>query len=264
MRQQTGKRPRQHREYEREERRDQNKRPFAHAQESSNNDGLVVYRILCPDSVIGSVIGKNGNVINAIRQQANAKVKVVDPYPGADKRVILVYCYVKHRDLDADEGDDNEPVCPAQDALLRVHNAIVDALDTLHKNRRDSDKKNTEEANILVPASQAASVIGKSGVVIKYLRSTSKAFIKVSPKDPSDITHSCAMSFDNFVQVNFLASHCLANKCKFPTLNGTNQYDTVSGYWAVLLQVTCLVLNECMHCISLLYNAYLNIFYHGT
>ncbi|RLN05580.1 KH domain-containing protein [Panicum miliaceum] len=201
MRQQTGKRPHQHREYEREERRDQNKRPFAHAQESSNNDGLVVYRILCPDSVIGSVIGKNGNVINAIRQQANAKVKVVDPYSGADKRVILVYCYVKHRDLDADEADDNEPVCPAQDALLRVHNAIVDALDTLHKNHRVSDKKNTEEANILVPASQAASIIGKSGVVIKYLRSTSKAFIKVSPKDPSDVTHSCAMSFDNFVQI---------------------------------------------------------------
>ncbi|KAF8774994.1 hypothetical protein HU200_005042 [Digitaria exilis] len=201
MRQQTGKRPRQHREYEREERKDQNKRPFAHSQESSNNEGLVVYRIICPDSVIGSVIGKSGNVINAIRQQAKAKVKVVDPYPGSDKRVILVYCYVQHRDLDADEGDDNEPVCAAQDALLRVHNAIVDALDTLHKNRRDSDKKNTEEANILVPASQAASVIGKSGVVIKYLRSTSKAFIKVSPKDPSDVTHSCAMSFDNFVQI---------------------------------------------------------------
>uniref|UniRef100_K3YGQ4 K Homology domain-containing protein n=1 Tax=Setaria italica TaxID=4555 RepID=K3YGQ4_SETIT len=201
MRQQTGKRPRQHREYEREERKDQNKRPFSHAQESSNNDGLVVYRILCPDSVIGSVIGKNGNVINAIRQQANAKVKVVDPYPGADKRVILVYCYVKHRDLDADDGNDNEPVCAAQDALLRVHNAIVDALDTLHKNRKDSDKKNIEEANILVPASQAASIIGKSGVVIKHLRSTSKAFIKVSPKDPSDVTHSCAMGFDNFVQI---------------------------------------------------------------
>ncbi|WVZ94624.1 hypothetical protein U9M48_040493 [Paspalum notatum var. saurae] len=201
MRQQTGKRPRQHRDYDREETRDQHKRPFSHAHENSNNDGLVVYRILCPDSVIGSVIGKNGNVINAIRQQTNAKVKVVDPYPGAEKRVILVYCYVKHRDLDADEGDDNEPVCAAQDALLRVHSAIVDALETLHKNRRDSDKKNTEEANILVPASQAASIIGKSGVVIKYLRSTSRAFIKVSPKDPSDITHSCAMSFDNFVQM---------------------------------------------------------------
>ena len=215
MRQQTGKRPRQHREYEREERKDQHKRPFPHAQESSNNDGLVLYRILCPDSLIGSVIGKNGNVINAIRQQTSAKVKVVDPYPGADKRVILVYCYVKHRDLDA-EGHDNEPVCAAQDALLRVHNAIVDALHTLQKNRRDSDKRNTEEANILVPASQASNVIGKSGAVIKHLRSTSRAFIKVSPKDPSDATHSCAMSFDNFVQVNSLASHCLVNQCVFP------------------------------------------------
>ncbi|KAJ1263335.1 hypothetical protein BS78_09G176300 [Paspalum vaginatum] len=193
MRQQTGKRPRQHREYDREEIKDQHNRPFSHAQENSNNNGLVVYRILCPDSVIGSVIGKDGNV--------------VDPYPGAEKRFISVYCYVKHRDLDADEGDDNEPVRAAQDALLRVHSAI--STQTKHP-RRDSDKKNTEEANILVPASQAASIIGKSGVFIKYLRSTSRAFIKVSPKDPSDITHSCvtfkkphscAMSFDNFVQM---------------------------------------------------------------
>jgi poly(rC)-binding protein 3/4 len=49
---------------------------------------------------------------------------------------------VTHRDIDA-EGDDNEPVCVAQDALLRVHNAIVDALQTLHKNHKDSDKKST-------------------------------------------------------------------------------------------------------------------------
>ncbi|AQK50240.1 RNA-binding KH domain-containing protein [Zea mays] len=200
MRQQTGKRPRQHREYEREEKKDQHKRPFPNAHESSNNDGLVLYRILCPDSLIGSVIGKNGNVINAIRQQTSAKVMVVDPYPGADKRVILVYCYVKHRDLDA-VGNDNEPVCAAQDALLRVHNAIVDALHKVHKNRRDSDNKDTEEANILVPASQTSNIIGKSGAVIKHLRSTSRAFVKVTPKDPSDATHSCAMSFDNFVQI---------------------------------------------------------------
>ncbi|KAK3121412.1 hypothetical protein QOZ80_8BG0652670 [Eleusine coracana subsp. coracana] len=198
---QTGKRPRQQRDNDREERRDLHKRPFSHPHESSNNDELVVYRILCPAAVIGSVIGKNGNVINSIRQHTNARVKVVDPYPGSEKRVILVYCYVKHRDLDADEGGDSEPVCAAQDALLRVHHAILDAQDMLLMKHIDSDKKNTKEANILVPASQAASIIGKSGVVIKRLRSTSRAFIKVSPKDPSDIGHSCAMSFDNFVQI---------------------------------------------------------------
>ncbi|KAL6861342.1 hypothetical protein ACP4OV_017042 [Aristida adscensionis] len=195
----NGKRARQHWDHDKEERRDQKKRPVFHAQDSSSNDDLVVYRILCPDSVIGSVIGKNGNVINSIRQHTNAKVKVVDPFPGAEKRVILVYCYVKHRDLDADEDDDSRPVCAAQDALLSLQNAIVDGLDMLPNKHRDSDKKNIEEANILVPASQAASIIGKSGVVIKRLRATSKAFIKVSPKDPDEATHSCAMGFDNFV-----------------------------------------------------------------
>ncbi|XP_006659206.1 KH domain-containing protein At4g18375 [Oryza brachyantha] len=190
----TGKRPQQHRDHDREDRRDQKRRPVPRTQENSSNDELVVYRILCPDRVIGNVIGKNGKVINSIRQQTNAKVKVVDPYPGADKRVILVYCYVKHRNLDVNDDDDREPVCTAQDALLKVHEAIVDALSITS----DSDN---EEANILVPASQSASVIGKSGAVIKRLRSTSKAFIKVTPKDPNEVTHSCAMSFDNFVQI---------------------------------------------------------------
>uniref|UniRef100_A0A0E0LS79 K Homology domain-containing protein n=1 Tax=Oryza punctata TaxID=4537 RepID=A0A0E0LS79_ORYPU len=181
----TGKRPQQHRDHDREERRDQKRRPVARAHENSSNDELVIYRILCPDRVIGNVIGKNGKVINSIRQQTNAKVKVVDPHPGADKR---------HRNLDVNDDDDRESVCTAQDALLKVHDAIVDALSIT----RDSDD---EEANILVPASQSASVIGKSGAVIKRLRSTSKAFIKVSPKDPNEVTHSCAMSFDNFVQI---------------------------------------------------------------
>ncbi|KAE8786590.1 KH domain-containing protein [Hordeum vulgare] len=192
----AGKRTTQHRDHDTQD-RDQKRRP-AHTQESSGMDELVVYRILCPDKAIGSVIGKGGKVINSIRQQTNAKVKVVDPYPGADKRVILVYCYVKHRDLkhsDIDAADDDmEPVCAAQNALLKVHDAIVGALAV----NCDSDD---EEANILVPASQAASIIGKSGSVIKRLRSVSKSFIKVKPKDPSDVAHSCAMSFDNFVQI---------------------------------------------------------------
>ncbi|VAI40288.1 unnamed protein product [Triticum turgidum subsp. durum] len=160
----SGKRTSQHRDHDRED-RDQ-KRRAAHTQETSGTDELVVYRILCPDKVIGSVIGKGG----------------------------------KHRDVmisDIDAADDDrEPVCAAQNALLKVHDAIVDALAITS----DSDDK---EANILVPASQAASVIGKSGSVIKRLRSVSKSFIKVKPKDPSDVTHSCAMSFDNFVQDNW-------------------------------------------------------------
>ncbi|KAK1304767.1 KH domain-containing protein [Acorus calamus] len=164
---------------------------------NSDEGELVVYRILCPGSVIGSVIGKSGKVINALRQDTRAKIKVVDPFPGVDERVITIYCYVKDKDpMDVDE-DGTEPLCPAQDALIKVYAAIANAV----ANANDSDRKRKEEVRILVPSSQAANIIGKSGMTIKKLRSKTRANIKVAPKDPSDPTQSCAMSFDNFIQI---------------------------------------------------------------
>ncbi|KAK6264459.1 hypothetical protein QUC31_012623 [Theobroma cacao] len=168
-----------------------------------NNDELVVYRILCPDVVIGSVIGKSGKVINSIRQETRAKVKVVDPYPGAKDRVITIYCYVKDKEeveVD-DEFNDKEPLCAAQDALLRVHAAIANAVALIG----DSDQKRTdrygEECQILVPSSQSANIIGKAGTTIKKLRGKTRTIIKVTAKDAGDPNHSCAMDFDNFIQI---------------------------------------------------------------
>ncbi|KAJ8472188.1 hypothetical protein OPV22_026531 [Ensete ventricosum] len=160
------------------------------------SDELVVYRVLCPAGVIGSVIGKSGKVINSIRQETNAKIKVVNPFLGVDKRVITIYCYVKDKSpVDVDD-DVLQPLCPAQDALLKVHDAIVNAL----ANSSEIEKKQ-EGAHILVPASQTANIIGKFGATIKKLRSKTRANIKITPKDPSNATHSCAMSFDNFLQI---------------------------------------------------------------
>ncbi|CAN6455635.1 unnamed protein product [Victoria cruziana] len=159
---------------------------------------LVVYRILCPASVIGSVIGKSGKIINSIRQESRAKIKVVDPFPGADERVITVYCYVKEKKEKHVDDDDMEILCPAQDGVIRVHSAIASALEAAG----DSDKKQKVTAQLLVPTSQAANVIGKSGATIKKLRNKSGANIKITAKDVNDITHSCAMSYDNFVQIS--------------------------------------------------------------
>ena len=177
------------------------KRRLNDRDEKSNNE-LVVYRILCPDGVIGSVIGKGGKVINSIRQETRAKVKVVDPYPGAKDRVITIYCYVKEKEVEVDdEFNDKEPLCSAQDALLRVHTAIANAVSVAG----DSDKKRAdeygEECQILVPSSQSANIIGKAGTTIKKLRGKTRTNIKVTAKDASDPSHSCAMHFDNFIQV---------------------------------------------------------------
>ncbi|KAK8951242.1 KH domain-containing protein [Platanthera zijinensis] len=165
--------------------------------ENFGDGELVFYRILCPDSVIGSVIGKGGKVINSIRQETHAKIKVVDPFPGAQKRVINIYCFVKDKEqVDADD-EITEPLCPAQDALLRVHTAIANAL----SNTEDADEDVNEEVELLVPTSQASNIIGKSGSIIKKLRAKTKANIKINPKDPNNAAHSCALSFDNFLQI---------------------------------------------------------------
>lgn len=172
--------------------------------DEKGNDDLVLYRILCPDNVIGSVIGKSGKVINTIRQETRAKVKVVDPFPGSKDRVILLYCYIKEKeDVEVDEEfNERQPLCAAQDALLKVYAAIANAVASAGEsnNKRRKDK---EECQILVPSSQSANIIGKSGTTIKRIRSKTKANIKITAKDNSDPTHSCALDFDNFILVSF-------------------------------------------------------------
>ncbi|XP_027338426.1 KH domain-containing protein At4g18375-like [Abrus precatorius] len=189
----TGKRYRSQRDHDGDSR---NQKRRVNFKDERGNDELIVYRILCPDGVIGSVIGKNGKVINSIRQETRAKVKVVDPFPGVTDRVITIYCYVKDKEeIEVeDEFNDKKPLCAAQDALLKVHSAISNAMGIVG----DSEK---EECRILVPSSQSANIIGKAGATIKKMRVKTRTNIKVIAKDTSDLTHSCALDFDNFVLI---------------------------------------------------------------
>ncbi|XP_061983908.1 KH domain-containing protein At4g18375-like [Populus nigra] len=193
----SGKRSRPQRDYD----RDTNNQKRHKDDKGTNNDGLIVYRILCPDGVIGSVIGKSGKVINSIRHESRARVKVVDPFPGAKDRIITIYCHIKEKE-DVDVDDDfnhTNPLCPAQDALLKVHAAISNAVASLGDS--DNRLRDKEECQILVPSSQSANIIGKAGATIKRLRSKTRTSIKIIAKDATDPTHSCAMDFDNFLLI---------------------------------------------------------------
>ncbi|KAL0442502.1 UNVERIFIED_CONTAM: KH domain-containing protein [Sesamum latifolium] len=199
----SGKRPRSHRD-DTDGKNQKRRTDWERDRDEKGNDELIVYRILCPDGVIGSVIGKNGKVINSIRQESRAKVKVVDPFPGAKDRVITIYCYVREKeDVEVDEEfNDNEPLCPAQDALLKVHAAIANAVAVLGESDRKKKEKDREECQLLVPSSQSANIIGKSGATIKKLRSKTRTNIKVTAKDASDPAHACALEFDNIVLIS--------------------------------------------------------------
>ncbi|ESQ39758.1 hypothetical protein EUTSA_v10000793mg [Eutrema salsugineum] len=174
----------------------------------NNKDDLVVYRILCPSGVIGSVIGKSGKVINVIRQETRARIKVVDPFPGCSERVITIYCSVKEKkdivdieNLEPNYTEQIVPLCPAQDALIKLHYAIVASLATAAENTK-IDRDDIGECRLLVPSSQCSNVIGKAGSTIKKVRSRTGASVKIVSKDVSDPSHTCAMDFDNIVLIS--------------------------------------------------------------
>ncbi|KAI5056333.1 hypothetical protein GOP47_0028151 [Adiantum capillus-veneris] len=52
--------------------------------------GETVYRILCPASKTGSIIGKAGSIIKSIRQDTGAMIRIEDAVYGCDERVVTV------------------------------------------------------------------------------------------------------------------------------------------------------------------------------
>jgi poly(rC)-binding protein 2/3/4 len=183
----------------------------SHGEECSG-DGDTVYRILCPSRKIGGVIGKGGNIVKALREETQSKITVADSVQGSDERVIIIYSSSDKppRKMDCDEGlaagngqqEAFEPHCAAQDALLKVHDRIVEE-DLFGGMASDDDNDNNAvTARLLVPNNMVGCVLGKRGDVIQRLRSETGANIRVLP---ADHLPSCAMDTDELVQVIYVA-----------------------------------------------------------
>lgn len=166
-----------------------------------------VYRILCDSRKIGSVIGKGGSIVKALRVETQAKITVADSVPGSEERVIIIYSSSnkipqKHsaetnEPLTTGKEDDlMEPHCAAQVALLKVHDRIVEE-DIFGVDNEDGND-NVVTARLLVPNNMVGCLLGKKGDVIQRLRSETGANIRVIPADNIPV---CAMSTDELVQV---------------------------------------------------------------
>ncbi|XP_058069594.1 RNA-binding KH domain-containing protein RCF3-like isoform X2 [Magnolia sinica] len=196
--------------------------------------GSTVFRVLCPASKSGNVIGKGGSVVMQIRQETGAKVKVEETIPGCDERVIMITGSDKDAEMSNDQnkdddenntadddGDDNKETdennedkespplevlqsgkvtsSSAQRALLLVFERIVEG---------DSDTDGGEEAakkpsssvfvRLLVLSTQVGCLLGKGGSVIKQMAAESGAQIRILPRDKLP---SCASPSDELVQI---------------------------------------------------------------
>ncbi|XP_058069411.1 KH domain-containing protein HEN4-like isoform X2 [Magnolia sinica] len=165
--------------------------------------GHAAFRLLCPISKIGGIIGKSGSVVNLIRNETGAKIRVEDPVPACDERVILVVgptakmTGAKAHPTDGDGTDGGEggrDASPAQEALVRVFGRVLE----VDAEMEVSAGGGAVSCRLLVPTGQVGPVMGKGGKVIEKIRKESGAKIRVLPREQLP---ACALPSDEVVQI---------------------------------------------------------------
>ncbi|KMS99256.1 hypothetical protein BVRB_2g046920 [Beta vulgaris subsp. vulgaris] len=152
-----------------------------------------VYRYLCPATKIGSIIGRGGEIVKQLRLDTKAKIRIGETVPGCDERVVTIYS-ASDETNSFDEID--TLVCPAQDALFRVHDRVI-AEDAGADDEPDGNQHVT--ARLLVPSDQIGCIIGKGGQIVQSIRSETGAQIRIL-KD--DHLPTCALSTDELLQIS--------------------------------------------------------------
>ncbi|XP_058081787.1 RNA-binding KH domain-containing protein RCF3-like [Magnolia sinica] len=194
--------------------------------------GSTAFRVLCPALKSGSVIGKGGTVVNKIRKETGAKIRIEETIPGCAERIIVIVGSDKDAETsndqkksddesddiandsddagEQDESKDDKEVAPiespqsekasssAQKALLRVFERMVEVDPEVDGEDEASKKSSAVYVRLLVLSSQVGCILGKGGSVIKHISAESGAQIRILPRDKLP---SCASPFDELVQI---------------------------------------------------------------
>ncbi|KAI9106457.1 hypothetical protein K1719_021985 [Acacia pycnantha] len=202
------------------------------SQQFKVSPGSVVFRLLCPASKIGCVIGKGGSIITEIRKETGVRVKVEDTIPGCDERVITITGSDKETGEDAEKnegvhseetenegkddetikhGDDNEnkDSFPVEDSNTEkgtpsVRKAIFLVFEKIVEGEEEKTEGGGEDTKpsfvlrLLVLSNQVGCLLGKGGSVIKQMSADSGAQIRILPRDKLPL---CASASDELVQI---------------------------------------------------------------
>ncbi|KAG1335013.1 KH domain-containing protein HEN4 [Cocos nucifera] len=195
--------------------------------------GAIIFRVLCPASKSGSVIGKGGSIVARIRQETGAKIRLEEIVAGCDERVVIITGSEKDAEVgneqgkegdedvetadggdDAKEGADNDErkkeidaiegvklektTSSALKALLLVFERIIEGEVESDGGDESSNKNSSVTVRLLVLSSQVGCLLGKGGSVIKQMSAESGAQIRILPRDKLPL---CALPNDEIVQI---------------------------------------------------------------
>ncbi|XP_071732177.1 RNA-binding KH domain-containing protein RCF3-like [Rutidosis leptorrhynchoides] len=154
------------------------------------------YRILCNDTKAGSVIGKSGCIIKAIRQHTGAWINVHELVPGDEERIIEI-SDTRRRDPDGRMPN----FSPAQEALLLINERILESDgggiggggyggygggeddEDMYGVRGGLNGANRLVSRIVVSRMHVGCLLGKGGRIIEQMRMETKTLIRVLPRD---------------------------------------------------------------------------------
>ncbi|KAI3525537.1 hypothetical protein L1887_04394 [Cichorium endivia] len=170
--------------------------------------GCTCFRLLCHASRIGGVIGKSGVIIKQLQQETAAKIRVEDPLPGSDDRVITVIAnssanktisFVEDNNQvnkHFDERSEYSEVSAAQEALVRVFERIL--LVAAEADGGYFAPGGVASCRLLADKSVIGSVIGKGGKVIEKIRKDTGCKVRILVQDKLP---SCALPTDEMVEI---------------------------------------------------------------
>lgn len=221
--------------------------------------GHAVFRLLCPESRVGGLIGKSGANVKRIVAETGAAVKVLESAAQCNERAVLVSA-VRER------GDDDGRCAACEAATLVVEfltsrrrdgeegergredssggETTVEGDGTEGVEAREGESGAKTEAvtedgdaagpivtlRLLVPAGQAGHLIGKGGENIREIRKLANG-AHVEVQEVGQVP-SCATSEDRVVEINGAVQDArTAAKAVFELLKGFLVDSSVLGYF---------------------------------
>ncbi|KAL3713914.1 hypothetical protein ACJRO7_006280 [Eucalyptus globulus] len=152
------------------------------------------YRILCHDAKAGGVIGKSGSIIKSIRQHTGAWINVHELVAGDSERIIEI------SDTRRRDPDGRMPTfSPAQEALLLIHDRIVESDAYNGGEYEDGGGGNRAVTRLVVSRMHVGSLLGKGGKIIEQMRVETKTQIRILPRDHT--LPRCVTMAEEIVQV---------------------------------------------------------------
>ncbi|ONK75473.1 uncharacterized protein A4U43_C03F17230 [Asparagus officinalis] len=139
--------------------------------------GAVVFRVLCPVSKSGGIIGKGGGIVSRIRQETGAKVRLEEIIPGCEERIIVI------------TGSDKDMEVSSENAMKSDENAGGSGGDQDDKTSGE-DKEEKEDSSVLEGSKSDKSASSAQKALLLIF----ERIIEVEPKD-GDVEEEASKDF---------------------------------------------------------------------